>query len=247
MAYRYLVAGLVIEVSEPLCGRRYRGRRRTEARILIRRGPRRQMKWTVNKSRAEIFCPRTFGHDDLRELILYKVIPRLLAAQGRWVIHASGVSRGQQAVVFAGLSGSGKSTLAFHLKKLGHSLLSDEALVIEARPGLLVVRSYPQELRLKNPQGRVPIRASGSRLFYLSQIFLMHPDAKSVAKDTGNLLRLLLQSSFPVDSRSQKSVYEILTEAIVRNKVSPLPFPKNRSRARRTHNLILNLLKSQTA
>jgi hypothetical protein len=45
-----------------------------------------------------------------------------------WLLHASGVVIGGQALVFAGPSGAGKTTLALELGRRGHKLLSEEII-----------------------------------------------------------------------------------------------------------------------
>jgi len=77
-----------------------------------------------------------------------QVIPRMLAHEGRLVLHAGAVEVDQQALLMLGQSGSGKSTLTTSFDRAGHALLGDDALVIswdEDRPRARTV--YPS-LRL---------------------------------------------------------------------------------------------------
>ena len=63
-------------------------------------------------------------------IVLDHIAPRLLAELGHLVLHASTVAFGGQIALFLGETGSGKSTLATSLHQAGHSLLGDDAVVI---------------------------------------------------------------------------------------------------------------------
>ena len=90
-------------------------------------------------------CPQS----TLVHLLLDQVIPRAVCHQGRFVIHASAVELSNGlAVAFTGPSGQGKSTLATAFSRAGHSLVSDDCLLLENRGGAVhVLASYPS-LRL---------------------------------------------------------------------------------------------------
>ena len=86
---------------------------------------------------------RTFEH-----LIADQVLPRLLAHDGQFVVHAAGIEHSGGTIVLLGDSGSGKSTLAASFNHCGKSLLGDDAMIISdwnARP---MVRSVYPSLRL---------------------------------------------------------------------------------------------------
>lgn len=87
-------------------------------------------------------------HGGVRHALLDQVIPRLLTATGSTVLHASGVVVDTHAVLFAGGSGAGKSTLAARCAGLGHRLLGDDAMVLEAVGGRWNVRAGYPGLRL---------------------------------------------------------------------------------------------------
>ncbi len=72
------------------------------------------------------------GTDDetLRHLLLDQVLPRLLAHQGRLVLHAGAVRVADEAIAFLGATGLGKSTLTASFRKAGYLLLSDDGLVL---------------------------------------------------------------------------------------------------------------------
>ena len=92
----------------------------------------------------------------LQHLLLDQVLPRTLALRGFVVLHASAVTTPWGAIGFIGASGSGKSTLAAHLGRGGWPFLSDDALVLETRPGQATpvarpnyrgIRLWPEEAR----------------------------------------------------------------------------------------------------
>jgi hypothetical protein len=80
----------------------------------------------------------------VRHFLLDEVVPAVLAWSGCSVLHGAGVVVNGQAIVILGASGMGKSTLAVTFGKRGHSLLTDDCVVIDrAEPGYLVQPSYP--------------------------------------------------------------------------------------------------------
>lgn len=86
--------------------------------------------------------------ETLRHLLLDHVLPRVLAHQGRTVLHAGGVQVGDGAIAFVGSSGSGKSTLAASFHAAGFALLCDDGLVLQQDgDAILAVPTYPS-LRL---------------------------------------------------------------------------------------------------
>jgi len=86
--------------------------------------------------------------ETLHHLLLDQVLPRVLAQQGRLVLHAGAVRVGDQAIAFVGDSGSGKSTLTASFHAAGYSLLCDDGLVLTHGAGVtLALATYPS-LRL---------------------------------------------------------------------------------------------------
>ncbi len=89
----------------------------------------------------------------LEHLLLDQVLPRLLAQQGKLVIHASALAVAARAVLFLGPSGWGKSTLAGLLQRRGHTVLSDDCVQLNlhgrrfnAIPTYPSLRLYPDSL-----------------------------------------------------------------------------------------------------
>ena len=94
--------------------------------------------WPSPLTRIETFC----------HLLLDQVLPRVLAQQGRLVVHAGAARVGDQAIAFIGDTGSGKSTLTASLYTAGYPLLTDDGLVLMQREGVtLALPTYPS-LRL---------------------------------------------------------------------------------------------------
>lgn len=84
----------------------------------------------------------------IRHVLLDQVVPRLIAAAGRIVLHASAVQTPVGTVAFLGEGGTGKSTLAAAFCAAGDALVCDDALVIEvAGDRMWATPSYPS-LRL---------------------------------------------------------------------------------------------------
>lgn len=76
------------------------------------------------------------------------VAPRVIAADGALVVHASAVVVGGQMVIFIGDTGAGKSTFAASMHAAGHTLLGDDAVVLsETEAGVIGEVVYPS-LRL---------------------------------------------------------------------------------------------------
>jgi hypothetical protein len=95
------------------------------------------------------------GTDDetLRHLLLDQVLPRLLAHQGRLVLHAGAVRVDDTAIAFLGATGCGKSTLTASFRTTGYSLLSDDGLVlnpieeeVKALPTYPSLRLWPESV-----------------------------------------------------------------------------------------------------
>jgi hypothetical protein len=120
----------------------------------------------VDLTARRITCHRDPCRDDaaLRHALLDQVIPRVLAAMGGTVLHASAVMVEGTAMLFAGPSGSGKSTMAARLVEAGYPLISDDAAALDvvgdrwrvslSYPGL---RLWPDAIdRLAHPLPAAP-------------------------------------------------------------------------------------------
>lgn len=70
------------------------------------------------------------NHTTLRHLFLDQVLPRLMAHQGKLVLHASAVRVGNHVIALAGRSGYGKSTLAAGFHRSGIPIFCDDGLVL---------------------------------------------------------------------------------------------------------------------
>lgn len=105
-----------------------------------------------------IECAPSAGVDDstIAHLILDHALPRLLSlTAGHVVFHASGIQVGDGVVAVLGQSGQGKSTLAGWFASQGHSLLTDDCLVVRrdeaagrwlAQPSYHSVRLWPDSV-----------------------------------------------------------------------------------------------------
>ncbi len=74
--------------------------------------------------------------------------PRILAHEGRLVLHGSSVSLEDGLAVFLGETGAGKSTLAASFEKAGHHMLGDDALVVSEIDGQFHGEATYRSLRL---------------------------------------------------------------------------------------------------
>ena len=86
--------------------------------------------------------------DTIRHLLLDQVLPRVLAQQGRLVLHAGAVRVGDQTIAFIGDSGSGKSTLTASFDAAGYSLLCDDGLLLTHEEGVTLALPTYRSLRL---------------------------------------------------------------------------------------------------
>jgi hypothetical protein len=73
--------------------------------------------------------------ETLQHLLLDQVLPRVLALQGRLVLHSSAVSVDGRIIAFIGDTGQGKSTLAASFHIIGFQLLTDDGLVLKDEGG----------------------------------------------------------------------------------------------------------------
>ena len=82
--------------------------------------------------------------ETLRHLLLDQVLPRVLAQQGKGILHAGAVKIGDEAVAFVGETGSGKSTLAASFNTANFPLLSDDSLILTTNANqVFCLAAYP--------------------------------------------------------------------------------------------------------
>ncbi len=72
--------------------------------------------------------------EDIRAYLLSPIFSTLCHQAGMYSLHASAVRVGDGVVAFLGNSGAGKSTLAAGLAQRGHSVISDDICLLDARP-----------------------------------------------------------------------------------------------------------------
>lgn len=82
--------------------------------------------------------------DTIRHLFLDQVVPVLLSAWGKLVLHASGVASPEGVLGFIGAAGAGKSTMAATFWAEGFPVVTDDCLIVEpAHSGFAVRPNYP--------------------------------------------------------------------------------------------------------
>lgn len=81
-------------------------------------------------------------------LLLDQILPRWFALAGHIVLHAALVDVGGAGVLLLGDSGAGKSTLAALLHASGHPVLSDDAVMLDSKGGVLLARGTYPSIRL---------------------------------------------------------------------------------------------------
>jgi hypothetical protein len=88
----------------------------------------------------------------------------LLTRSGRVPLHAAGILVGETAVLLAGHSGAGKSTLTLAAHGAGLTVLSDDTVYVQTRPGLRVW-GLPRPIHVFAGDARAAsARAAGTRL-----------------------------------------------------------------------------------
>lgn len=84
----------------------------------------------------------------LDHFLVDQVLPRILAHEGRLVLHAGAVRCDDRAIVVLGQSGRGKSTLVASLDQAGFELIGDDALIISKEDQAFRARAVYPSLRL---------------------------------------------------------------------------------------------------
>lgn len=106
--------------------------------------------------------------DQVRIQLIYRILPTVLADQGIWVLHASGIAIRKKAFLFVGTSRAGKSTAAYALSlREKYNFIGDEAIALRYIRGKVLVYSYPQALRLRAHAMRAVKGNSASKIGHL--------------------------------------------------------------------------------
>jgi hypothetical protein len=178
--------------------------------------------------------------ETLEHLLIDQALPRLLAAQGELVGHASCIFINGRGVLLLGQSGWGKSTLAGLLHRRGHLPMSDDCVVLErtddavlATPTYPSLRLYDDSIREafeRAPQAspvasytrkrRVRLDATTrSRPLRLNAMYLLNHPAQAPERSTITPLSpamacmALIQHSFRLDITSAEQSTEQLQRA----------------------------------
>ena len=91
----------------------------------------------VSRDGHEISCIARPGTplETIRHLLLDQLLPLVLSAFGRLVLHAGAVEVKGEALLFLGPSGAGKSTLVGALCQRGARVLADDCVVVDMKDG----------------------------------------------------------------------------------------------------------------
>jgi hypothetical protein len=103
--------------------------------------------------------------NEVRLFLYGSVLGAILQQRGILTIHASAVTDGERAILFAGPSGHGKSTLAACFLDAGYRLLSDDVVAIRSDPsrGAVAAAAYPEIKLWADALARLEIDAEGLR------------------------------------------------------------------------------------
>ncbi len=85
-------------------------------------------------------------NEDVKAFLYSTAMTSLLQQRGIWMLHASVIDTGGQAVLFIGHSGDGKSTLAAQFKQRGYTVLSDDiaAMQLDRHGNIVVLPGIPR-------------------------------------------------------------------------------------------------------
>jgi hypothetical protein len=86
--------------------------------------------------------------ETIQHLIADQVVPRIIAHEGRLVIHAGAVQFDERAITIIGESGRGKSTLVASLDANGWPLLGDDVIIVTVKDDLCTGTAVYPSLRL---------------------------------------------------------------------------------------------------
>ncbi|MFT6809773.1 MAG: hypothetical protein ACJA01_003011 [Saprospiraceae bacterium] len=115
-------------------------------------------KFLIEKCKSHIKVVIDFKDPEYRQTLLSYFFASGLSAiihfQGLFLLHSSGVSKGNGLILFCGPSGIGKSTIAAHLKTKGYPLFTDDKCLLipsgngkwTALPGLNIMRLWQNSI-----------------------------------------------------------------------------------------------------
>lgn len=72
---------------------------------------------------------------DIADMIMSWIMPVIAYQRGLLVLHASAIASNGHVLAFSGTSGAGKSTMAAAMAARGHTIVSDDMLVVKVHPG----------------------------------------------------------------------------------------------------------------
>jgi hypothetical protein len=98
---------------------------------------------------VEAFSLQTVGVEWIVDAYHRTVVPMVLQVHGFEVLHASGIRTPRGVVALCGVKETGKSTLAYALAQRGHSLWTDDAVVLRGAGTSVEALSVPFDVRLR--------------------------------------------------------------------------------------------------
>lgn len=122
----------------------------------------------------------------MRHLLLNQVIPRYLASQGNFLLHASALTlTSGQSMAIIGRSGHGKSTLAAAFHGKGATIISDDCILVSVKNGSVRAQGGLHGVRLL-PDMKQALYAQDSAFTRYSpwsekQQLLLHEEADHLA------------------------------------------------------------------
>lgn len=102
----------------------------------------------LNDRHLEVRSAEHLAAYSVDHFVADQAIPRAMANEGMFVLHAGAVCVGSKAILFMGESGRGKSTLVASFDAVGVELIGDDALVISLSGTKHEVRAVYPSLRL---------------------------------------------------------------------------------------------------
>jgi hypothetical protein len=105
-------------------------------------------RFSASSREVEAVAPASASQHEVEDAYRRHVLPFVLHALGRELLHASAVATPRGAVAFCGSSGAGKSTLAYELSLRGNPQLADDALLFESAEGAVHAIPIPFTVRV---------------------------------------------------------------------------------------------------